>query len=411
MPSRLWGVLLAAPVLSFAAVTSAARAPADAVKITAIERATERFRGLQPTRPVLTRVLGDARFNAVLRAQIKRDTPNAEIALAQREERLLGLLGPRDNLRRLTYGAQVRDIIGVYDYITKKLYVRNRAGLAFGIDRYVLAHEYTHALQDQRFGLRRLIPNQDRLRYRNSDLVAAHQAFTEGDAVNTQYLYIARTYTRAQLRMLIAQQNVQRPPAMPRSMERENLFPYTTGYEFVRTLYARGGLASINAAYDRPPSSTYEIMYPKAYLRGWKPAPVSLRSVAGLPAWRQRDNDVLGAQGYELLFWQFLSRRAADRAVVGYRGDRYVMLTSGGRSALLFKSRWTTAAAANVARSTWVGSLRARWPRARVRTRGAATLVSGPGTAVYLRSLGATLAVAYADTSATAGQIGSAPTR
>jgi hypothetical protein len=67
----------------------------------------------------------------------------------------------------------------------------------------VIAHEYTHALQDQYYHLNKLMPNLDKVAYRNSDALGAHHALTEGDAVNTELLYIERHYTAQEIKEFI----------------------------------------------------------------------------------------------------------------------------------------------------------------------------------------------------------------
>jgi hypothetical protein len=228
--------------------------------------------------------------------------------------------------------------------------------------------------------------------------------------VNSEYLYIERDYTQSQLKQLLAAQSSQHPPALPAYMQRDNMFPYTTGYNFVHKLYDVGGVKRVNEAFLRPPTSSYEIMHPTAYLHGWKPADVPLHSVSGLTGWVQTDDDVMGALGYELTLWQDVSKRTADKVVDGYRGDRYVYLTNGKQGEMLLKSRWTTPAAAALAESTWVTSLQRRWHHARIHRASGATVVTDANGSVYLRAEATALTVAYAHTSIQARQLGTATT-
>lgn len=407
------------PVQALAAAAFAVAIPAVAIagssataaqKIAAIESTTRQLRGLNATRAVPARILGDAAFNSVLRAEIRRDTPESQIVTMQREDRILGLLSTGDNLRKLLYGAQVKNIIGVYDYITRKLYVRNHANRAFGVDRYVLAHEYTHALQDQHYHLNTFVPDQTQVEYRDSDVVEAHRALVEGDATNVMYLYIQRQYSQDEIRQLVAEQKSEKPPKMPKAMDRDNQFPYTTGYRFAHTLYQKGGMAAVNNAFAHPPDSTYEIMHPAAYLRGWKPAVVSMHTVAGFTSWQQSDNDVLGAHGYDLLWSEFLPDKSVGAALAQFRGDRYVVLTSGASAEILLKSRWTSASAAAAAETVWVSSLRARWRHAAVTRTAQGVTVRAGSHAVYLRVDGTRLIAAYANTNAAARTLANAAT-
>ncbi len=315
-----------------------------------------------------------------------------------------------DNLHRILFHDSAAQIAGFYDYHRARLYVRNDANAAFGPERYLIAHEYTHALQDQHFNLLKLLPDQFPLTYRNSDAVAAHHALTEGDAVVTEDLFIHQTYSRADLKALNAlDSQPSTAPPLPTSIQRQLYFPYTTGVNFAEALYQRHGMAGIDAAYKRLPASTYEIMHPNAYLNGWQPVAVSLHTVTGFSDWQQVDDDVFGAFGYDLLLWQFIGRKQADAVTLNYRGDRYLFLEKGKQNAFLFHSVWTNGAAARTAKAAFVAALRARFRHAQVHT-GTATLVVNGGTAVYLAATGPNLTMAYGPTMALATQLGTAPT-
>jgi hypothetical protein len=197
---------------------------------------------------------------------------------------------------------------------------------------------------------------------------------------------------------------------MPKALLRANNFPYTTGLNFVEKLYRLGGMARIDAAYARPPTSTYEIMHPSAYLSGWKPETVALHAVQGFTDWEQVDDDVLGAFGYDLTLWQFLGKKAADAVTVGYRGDRYVFLTKGTQAMLLFKSVWATTAAALAVKQAWLASLKARFHKGSAHPVAGATVFHDKAMTVYLRVIGTQMTLAYGRDPLLAQQLGAAVT-
>jgi hypothetical protein len=145
----------------------------------------------------------DKGFDAALKGEMHLDNPESEIAVGQRESVTMGLLGKNDDLHQIIFQGLSSQVLGFYDYHRKVLYVRSDANRVFGPERYAIAHEYTHALQDQHYNLQKLMPDQSTLKYRNSDAVSAHHALTEGDAVTTQTLFIYRTYTSSDLRALL----------------------------------------------------------------------------------------------------------------------------------------------------------------------------------------------------------------
>src|SRR5262249_43648520 len=74
--------------------------------------------------------------------------------------------------------------LGFYDHTTKELVVRGAKLTPYS--RATLAHELTHALDDQWFGL-----NRPKLYERNDESADAFQMLVEGDAENVRNLYVA----------------------------------------------------------------------------------------------------------------------------------------------------------------------------------------------------------------------------
>ena len=398
-------VLLATIAVGLLGTRASGAAPSQ---LTQLEQTTQQVRHLAPLHSVPAAFLPSAQFNTVVQSNMRRGETDAQLEIGRRELVLLGLLSPSADYKNLLFQNMTSQVLGLYDYYAHKLYVRNESGKVFGVDRYAIAHEYTHALQDQHYNLKKLMPDQSAISYRNSDAEGAHHALIEGDAVNTSYLYISKAYTPTEVHDLVNEPVPQVKP-LPKGLQRQFDFPYTTGVQFVQNLYKTGGMTAVDAAYHRLPTSTYEIMHPSAYVRHWKPVRVALHGVVGMPDWKQVDDDVNGAFGVDLILWQYLPRTQADRVTNAYRGDRYIFLENGAEGAMLLKTVWTSPATAGAAKAAWVQSIRARMPNARVTGQGATTLVQG-SVSVYLHVSKSSLKVAYASSPALAQQLGTAPT-
>src|SRR5450759_5249474 len=207
-------------------------------EIAQIEQTTVRMRRLKPLHSVAVKIQSNGAFDASFRALLQAGITDPEIEMNRRELVLLGLLKPTDNLRSLLLNSSAAQVVGFYDYHAKALYLRNDSNRLLGPERYNIAHEYTHALQDQHFHLAKLLPDQWPLAYRNSDAVAAHHALTEGDAVNLQTLFINRTYSPQDLQALLKlSSQPDTSPPLPAVLKRQLYFPYTTGVDFVDGLY------------------------------------------------------------------------------------------------------------------------------------------------------------------------------
>jgi hypothetical protein len=341
---------------------------------------------------------------------MRRDNPIREIEIGQQEMDEVGFLRPGQSLRKILFSDMSAQVAGVYDFKTKTLYVRGQDNQAFHLERYVIVHEYTHALQDQHWHLAKILPDEYKIRYRNSDALSARHALVEGDAVNTQGLYIERSYTPAEVRgMITYEQHLPTGVPLPRAIQKQFYFPYTTGVRFAQTLYQSGGMRAINAAFTRLPSSTYEIMFPDAYLRHWRAADVQLHGVRGFGRWKRVDDDVFGALGYKMLLWQHSSESAATSALRSYRGDRYVFLEKGSAGALLMESKWQSGTAARRAAQKLASSIEKRFGRTGA-WRPDHPVVRGEGVSAYVRSRGANVTLAYAPTSSLALRLGKART-
>jgi hypothetical protein len=228
-------------------------------RILPIARFVEKDRGLTFTRAVAAEFLSPSEFRARIAAG---DRPSASdrAALAQQvsELRALGLAHGAIDLAQLETQADQSAVVGYYDTNTKRLYVEGSQLTPYV--RVTLAHELTHALQDQHLGLGRLDNLPD-------DEQPAVSALIEGDATTVQDDYRA-TLTPAEERSYeAAGASGGNPPAgLPEPVADATSFPYDFGPSFVDALLAAGGNDELNAAFSRPPTTEAEIADPSRYV-------------------------------------------------------------------------------------------------------------------------------------------------
>src|SRR5262249_37712004 len=124
-------------------------------------------------------------------------------------------------------------VLGQYDPETKELYVITGADSLGPLERVTFAHEFTHALQDQNYDIRRLMPKDSD----NSDRDLAVSSLLEGDALITEELFQNHALARAereekrrQERSLGGALNLERLPLV---ILEETYFPYTEGPRFI----------------------------------------------------------------------------------------------------------------------------------------------------------------------------------
>jgi hypothetical protein len=110
----------------------------------------------------------------------------------------------------------------------------------------------------------------------DADLARAAQALIEGDAtLAMQHYSLGALSLEDQLamatdpRVLGAQQEA---GDFPYVLSNALQFPYLDGMTFACALYENGGWEAIDAAYDQPPVSTVEIIFPEKYAAGFTPS-------------------------------------------------------------------------------------------------------------------------------------------
>ena len=119
----------------------------------------------------------------------------------------------------------------------------------------------------------------------------------------------------------------------PVYLRETNLFPHVFGTRFVGELHAKDGWESVNAAYERIPSSSAEIMHPKTYPSPHTDIEIDSSPLEGETALA---TDVAGELGINLILQTLTAPRTSAVAATGWDGDRWVCYPSG----YLWDTRW-----------------------------------------------------------------------
>ncbi len=204
-------------------------------------------------------------FDKEIAAQDQADTPSerADVRRVSAQYRALGLIGGSVNLVGAETALDAGGVLAYYSGAQKDITVRGTA--LTPATKITIAHEMTHALQDQHFDLTKLDNRAD-----TSDKSFAMTAVEEGDAVLTQNDY-AGSLPPAEQRKANAEENApdtSKPPggAAPSAgptgnsdyLDVTSAVPYVLGPDFVLVLYNVGGIPMISRAFTHPrrPSST-----------------------------------------------------------------------------------------------------------------------------------------------------------
>src|SRR5712691_14940 len=281
---------------------------------------TSEIRQLSILRPVQSSTQSRAEIERELIKSLDEDTTPAEMHADEVTLKKLGLAPADFQYRALMLRVLTEQVAGYYDPKTGQFHLADWIDLDG--QKPIMAHELTHALQDQHFNLRRFEhwPKGD------SDAELAAHALIEGDATLAMALYVANSPLRALafLKSLgtTGMSSVELDKA-PRALRETLLFPYQDGQKWVSGLYRQGGWDRVSKAFTELPQSTEQILHPEKYFAHEPPVRVTLPDVAPVldrrssseirgrrsdvsqdlptarsPAWKRLDSDVDGEWGF-----------------------------------------------------------------------------------------------------------------
>ena len=202
-----------------------------------------------------------------------------------------GLLDRDFALKPFLLALLKEQIEAYYDSKTKTVNLLDWIGIEE--QKPVLAHELTHALQDQHIDLTKwgdqtpgevsVNASGDAEHVAKDELDSAREAVVEGQATAVMMDYILKPMGKSLVKdpevMDIVKQQMaasDNSPVLARApllLSESLLFPYREGLSFEQDVWMdKGQAAAFTGTLDRPPTSTWEIDNPREYERGRNPA-------------------------------------------------------------------------------------------------------------------------------------------
>jgi hypothetical protein len=309
--------------------------PDAAAKVEQVAQRLERIRRLEFERipPVRTISASQAREEGL--AALDDDYPPRRRAADQDVLTLLGLLPTGSDLRELAGTIFGEEVAGFYDDRSKEMTVIGES--AEGVDGEItLAHELTHALEDQHFDLH----HDEGL----DDARTARTALVEGTATVAMVDYSVRYLTKGRARrgdlldQLALVDLIESSSGLPPYLQRSLTFPYASGARFVDAIGT--WTPADHALAGAGPVSTEQILHPGKYLSHEPPLRVRL----GPPGhgWSRAAAGSVGEFDTGELIRSSDSPVRAELAAAGWGGGRYELWRRGGRRALTLGWRWDT---------------------------------------------------------------------
>jgi hypothetical protein len=275
--------------------------------------------------------------------QEKEDKEPKKRYADQRALEAFGLIPKGFPLESFLLDLLTDQIAGLYDSKAREFYIAD--WIAPEDQKPVMAHELTHALDDQYYH----IDAWQKAARPNDDAESAREAVLEGSALAAMFDYSLAPDKMSvrnfgDIASLIDQQaleEAEKDPVMekaPPFLRDDLLFPYVAGAGFTQQfLKATSGWADFHKVFENPPVSTQQILHPEMYLAGVKPPPLAMPKLKPLlpHGWKELDQNVMGEYGLKEVLKQFLGADAAARLSPDWAADRYSISESGDKQQTL----------------------------------------------------------------------------
>jgi len=301
-----------------------------------------------------------------------------------------GLL-PRDfDLQTFLVALLREEVAGYYDPKTRTVNLLDWVPMAE--QEPVMAHELTHALQDQAVGLQKWMKKGDK------DLGEIKKDPTPADIENDEIDNTREAVLEGQAQAMMIQyalapagRSITSSPDLVNAMVDETLtgtsstkvfnsapiflqesltFPYSYGMQFVIQLMQKQGKEkAFEGVLKNPPHTTRQIMQPETYMAGERVEPMRLPDFKhDFKDYQKFDIGAMGEFDVAVLVEQYAGKSASKKLYPGWRGGYYYAAKPKGDAAapigLLYVSRWSDEDQAAAFAAIYAESLKQRYKSA-----------------------------------------------
>lgn len=221
-----------------------------------------------------------------LRKKFEEDKSNRRMEQSELVLKKFGLLDRDFHLRPFLLSLLSEQIAGFYDNQKKTMNLLDWVPIEQ--QKPVMAHELTHALQDQKVGLTKwesqeqegIAQNvaEDTRHIATDEADSAREAVLEGQAMVSFADYLLRSSGKTLKDVPQYGEQIQNgagdmsdSPVLARApliLQQSLLFPYTAGLAFEQAVLIKAGVqAAFSGVLENPPATSAEILHPQAYLQ------------------------------------------------------------------------------------------------------------------------------------------------
>lgn len=319
----------------------------------------EELRGMKFRSPVAVRLTDKPGFLDYAKKRMEATESPEKLRRDEMVAKLLGFLPPTYDLQAEMLALLEDQVGGFYDPGSSTFYLMNT--FTGPVAKVILAHELTHALDDQHFDL----DAQIRAVGDDTDALLALQAVVEGSGTGLMYQWVRAHPREVSISDLTAAQSygaealADAPPYLWKPL----LAAYLRGDGFLSrvastNLFMKAAKTEdVVRAFAAPPRSMEQILHPKKY---WdpkladEPMEVSIDTSALPEGWKLAGMDTLGELYLGMLTTPRAARQGLDagsaasvvslaytnEAAEGWGGDRLALLVRGDDALLQLVTAW-----------------------------------------------------------------------
>jgi hypothetical protein len=311
----------------------------------------------------------------------------------------IGLLAEIVDLSQTIEDAMVSQAAAYYDPAQKKFFIVMVPKDDMGLDT-IAAHELTHALQDQYFGLDAYMAPKPEL---DDDQAMARKFVVEGEATLTMFAYMAeemggaafggkhvldpsilpvikpgfqqaasltlddfKAMTKQQAAGAVAidddiQKSIDAMDTIPLLILVPMMDSYMKGMLAVLDAYQAGGWAEVGDLYAHPPDSTEQVLHPDTAMYPKRDVPRHV-TLPALKGYTELYGNVMGELDWRVYFMLW-NKDVAESAAAGWDGDRWSVLTGkDGATVGVSVSTWDSKAEAAEFAAAYEKTIAVRFP-------------------------------------------------
>ena len=356
-----------------------------------IRREVETLRGKQFKQEVPVFKISEKELRAISNHELDKEFPGPKLGSYEELLAWLDLVPPQTDLKAVCADFLANQVAGLYDSEAKEMCIPSFSSgttnigkratekrleeFSSEIDDIVLAHEFTHALEDQYWPIDNPEEHDPKA---STDRGTAHDFVSEGSATREMIEVIPAQWWRGSPDRYFLLWNLIHSglgefglnyafrdawkssdalvAGVPESLARTEAMPYSFGYSFCTEVMRQWGLDGLDYIYNHPPVSSAQVMHPTKCWE-WRDFPMQINLPETLPGdWKEVSQDSVGEAGMAVLFG--CQSRGLNRGLElarGWDGDHVALFAgAGGHRLLLWASSWDSTNAAGRYVGAWV---------------------------------------------------------